>query len=81
MAFLAPAGKLLGGVLGLGLGGLFGRKKRPALPKPATRDDAANEAAREQDLARRRGASADRIVGSVGGASSAGGIGRLIPGS
>lgn len=87
MAFVGKAikgiGGLLGGggLLGLGLNALFkGKKKQPlALPRPATRDDAAVLAERDAELARRRGASADRIPGASG--EPAGGLGRLIMGS
>lgn len=82
MSFLKGVGKfLLGGVLGGGLlGSLFGKKKQPlALPRPATRDDAALLAERDAELAKRRGASADRIPGASGEPS--GGLGRLIMGS
>lgn len=61
-----------------GVGVLTGPKKRPLQPGPVTRDDAALEADRADELARRKGAAADRIVGGSGGV---GGIGRLIPGS
>jgi hypothetical protein len=79
---MAFAVKTLRGVLGQGLFGLFGKKKKAETPgqlRPATRDDAMVEAERDKELSRRRGASADRIVGS--GASSAGGLGRMISGS
>jgi hypothetical protein len=82
MSFLKGVGKfLLGGVLGGGLlGNLFGKKKQPlGLPRPATRDDAAVIAERDAELAKRRGASADRITGASG--EPAGGFGNLIRGS
>jgi hypothetical protein len=82
MSFLKGVGKyLLGGVLGGGLlGNLFGKKKQPlALPRPATRDDAAVIAERDAELARRRGASADRIAGASG--EPVGGFGSMIRGS
>ena len=85
MSFLGKAikgiGKALlgGGLIGTLLGG--GRKKQQplALPRPATRDDAVLLAERDAELARRRGASADRIPGASG--EPAGGFGRLIVGS
>lgn len=84
MAFVGKALKGIGGfLLGGGLGGALlggGKKKQPlALPRPATRDDAAVLAERDAELARRRGASADRITGASG--EPAGGLGRMIPGS
>lgn len=82
MSFLKGVGKfLLGGVLGGPLlGKLFGKKKEPlALPRPATRDDAAVLAERDAELARRRGAAADRVAGASG--EPAGGFGKLIKGS
>jgi hypothetical protein len=73
--------KALTGLLGGSILGLFkGSKRKPiALPRPATRDDAAIEAAREQELARRRGAQFDRIPGASG--EPVGGLGRMIIGS
>lgn len=78
--------KAIGGLFGSGLFGLAGKllggrkKDKPAaLPRIATRDDAAIEAQREQELARRRGAQFDRIPGS--GGEPVGGLGRLISGS
>lgn len=84
MSFLVKAVKGVGKfLLGGGLAGaLFGggKKKEPlALPRPATRDDAVLLAERDAELARRRGASADRIPGASG--EPAGGLGRLIVGS
>lgn len=81
MSFLKGIGKALLGPLGGGLLSLFsGKKKKPlALPRPATRDDAALLAERDAELARRRGSSADRITGASG--EPAGGLGRLIVGS
>jgi hypothetical protein len=78
MGFLVKAA---GGLLGMGIGALFGKKRKQQVVQPriATRDDAALEAEREEELARRRGASADRIVGASG--EPAGGLGRLIVGS
>jgi hypothetical protein len=78
MAFLKKAaGFLAGGLIG-GLLGLRSKKKEVIQPKAVTRDDAAREAARDEELMKRRGASADRIVS---GGEPAGGIGRLIVGS
>lgn len=84
MSFIKRAvkGVFGGGLLGLGLNALFGggKKKQPAaLPKPATRDDAVVLAERDAELARRRGASADRVTGASGEPS--GGFGRFIVGS
>lgn len=82
MSFVKKAFKSAFGVLGGGLLNLFGggKKKQPlALPRPATRDDAALLAERDAELARRRGASADRIPGASG--EPTGGLGRLIMGS
>lgn len=78
MSFIKKAlGSGLGGILG---GLLFAKKAKPkALPGPVTRDDAALEAQREAELARRRGGQADRITGASG--EPAGGLGRLIRGS
>lgn len=73
-ALLGPLG---GGLLGLVTGGK--KKQTPALPRPATRDDAAMLAERDAELARRRGAAADRITGASG--EPAGGFGRFITGS
>lgn len=78
MSFLVKGAKFLlgGGLLGTLLGG---KKKQPlALPRPATRDDAAMLAERDAELAKRRGAGADRIPGASGEPS--GGLGRLITG-
>ncbi len=84
MGFLKGVGKAIGsflggGLLGLGVNLFSKKKKQPLLPRPATRDDAAIEAARDKELAARRGAAADRIVGASG--EPAGGLGRLIVGS
>ena len=89
MSFLVKGvksiGKALIGPLGNGLLGLLGvgkkkqQQQQPLLPRPATRDDAALLAERDAELARRRGASADRIPGASG--EPAGGLGRLIMGS
>lgn len=84
MSFLKKVGRTIisglgGGLLGLGLSALFGKKKQqPALPPPVTRDDAATLAAREDEIRRRKGASADIVAGS---GSAPGGIGKLIVGS
>lgn len=82
MSFIKKIGRALIGPLGNGLLGLFGggKKKEPlALPRPATRDDAALLAERDKELAKRRGAGADRIPGASG--EPAGGLGRMIMGS
>ena len=82
MSFLKNVGKVLLGPLGMGLGGLlFGKPKTPRLPGPVTRDDASEEAARETELQRRRGAGADRMGGAPVRGSTIGGLGRFIPGS
>ena len=76
--------KLLGGgLLGLALGGLFGKKKKPDIiqPRSVTRDDAAGEAARDQELARRRGAAADRSAGAGASMGGGAGIGSFVVGS
>lgn len=71
------AGGLLGGPI---IKGIFGGSKKPTVAQtgPATRDDAAVLAARDLELSRRRGASADRVSSS---AEPVGGLGRLIIGS
>lgn len=82
MSFVKKAFKFAIGPLGRGILGLFGGKKAAeplALPRPATRDDATLLAERDRELAKRRGSSADRIVGTSG--DPAGGLGRLIVGS
>lgn len=84
MSFVKKAVRGLGGLLGRGIAAVFGGKRfaqqqQPALPRPATRDDAAREAEREQELARRRGQQFDRISGASG--EPVGGLGRLIVGS
>lgn len=80
MAFLAPALPWLAGGLvgGAAIKSLTAKKPQVAQPGPATRDDAAIVAARDAELARRRGAKADRISTS---SEPVGGLGRLIPGS
>lgn len=81
MQFLAPALPwLAGGILGgAAIKELTKKKPVVAQPGPATRDDAAGLAARDAELARRRGASADRRV--TGSGEPVGGLGRLIVGS
>ena len=71
------------GGLATGVGALTAKKPRVTAQPIATRDDAAREIEREDALARRRGAAADRIVGSggMGGIGGIGGIGRMVPGS
>ena len=79
MSFVA---KIAGGLLGNALFGLIGKKKKQPdviQPKAVTRDDAAEQAARERELAHRRGARADYDAG--GGGSGPGGFGRFVPGS
>lgn len=72
--------KAIGGLLGAGLAGLFGKKPKKLIqPQQVTRDEAALEAARDDELARRRGARADREAG--GGGEPVGGVGRFIVGS
>lgn len=70
------AGGLLGGQAIKALTG--GKKQTVVQPGPATRDDAAIEAARDMELARRRGATADRVSR---GSEPVGGLGRLVAGS
>lgn len=87
MSFVAKGlkgiGKELLGPLGGGLLSILGvgkkKQQQPLLPRPASRDDATLLAERDAELARRRGASADRIPGASG--EPAGGLGRLIIGS
>ncbi len=86
MSFLVKGAKSIGkaliGPLGQGLLGLFGGGKKQkvlAAPRVATRDDAAMLADRDRELAKRRGAAADRIPGASG--EPAGGLGRMIVGS
>lgn len=82
MQFLAPALPwLAGGLLGGAAIKELTRKPKQtvAQPGPATRDDAALLAARDMELARRRGAAADRRVSGSG--EPVGGLGRLIVGS
>lgn len=75
-------GKLAGGLLGIGIGSLFGKKKALPAPLPqATRDDAEVLASREQELRRRRGAAADMLTGSGGSEASMGSIGKLVVGN
>lgn len=77
MSFVATA---LGGLLGRGLFGLFAKKKKgPIQPQAVTRDDAVAEAARDRELAQRRGARADYAAGGSG--EPIGGFGRFVPGS
>lgn len=72
--------KIAGGLLGLGIGALFGRRRSNEVrERQVTRDDAAREAALGDELARRRGAAADRI--KVAGGEPAGGFGKFIVGS
>ena len=61
----------------LGIKALLKKPKTPALPAPVTRDEARDEAEREQEMARRRGASANIVAGS----GAPGGLGRLVIGS
>ena len=70
------------GALFTGIGGLLGvgpQETKVIQPRTVTRDAAAEAAAREKALAKRRGARADREDG--GGGEPAGGLGRLIAGS
>lgn len=79
MSFLKT---VVGGLLGSSLFGLLGKKKKdPEViqPKAVTRDDAAEQAARERELSKRRGASADYNAG--GGGAGPGGFGRFVAGS
>lgn len=69
-------GMLLGGLLG----GIFGHHKPPkALPIPS-RDDARAQIDREDELRRRRGASADILTGNTGAEAALSG-GKFVPGS
>lgn len=88
MSFLKGAVKSLGkfvlggGVLGLGINALSGKKKKkPPTPLPqATRDDADAIAARDDALRLRRGSAADLLLG--GGAEPGGSaLGRFVLGS
>ena len=87
MAFLTSIGKkvgkfvLGGGVLGLGLKALTGKKKKPPTPLPqATLDEADVMAARDDALRLRRGSAADLLLG--GGAEPGGSaLGRFVLGS
>lgn len=80
MSFLkGVVGSVFGGLLGKSLFSLFKKPKTALLPKPVTRDDAREQAAREDELRKRRGAAADRDAG--GGGEPVGGLGRFIPGS
>ncbi len=82
MGFLGNAAKVLlkGGLLGAGVGALFGSKRKdPPRQQQVTRDDARTEAERNKALAKRRGAAADRIPGASG--EPVGGFGNFIVGS
>lgn len=72
---------LTGGLAGLGMKALSGKKPAAASPLPqAQRDDVAALAEREDELRRRRGASADIITGS-GGAEATGRPGKFVLGN
>lgn len=84
MGFLASAaGSLLGGVFGKTLfKAILGKKKakqEQLAPSRVTRDQAQIDAEREKEIARRRGARADRTTGS--GGEPAGGLGSMVVGS
>lgn len=81
MSFVTKALKKgIGGLLGVALGGLIGKKKRTIVqPSSVTRDEAQLEAERSEELARRRGARADRETGT--GGEPVGGLGRFVTGS
>lgn len=79
MSFLSGVARAATGLLGLGVGALFSKRKREPRQRQVTRDDAAREAAQADALARRRGAAADRVTGASG--EPAGGFGNLIRGS
>lgn len=71
-ALLGGVGSALGGALGIG-----GKsKKGPAVLAPPTRDDAIEVITAEDELRRRRGASADLISGTTG-AGEALGVGKF----
>lgn len=80
MGFVKKIAKFLISPLGA-VAGLFDKPKRPALPKPVTRDDAAEKVARDDELLRRRGAAADLINGVQGAEASSSSLGRLVVGS
>lgn len=85
---MSVLGKLLksvfvGPLLSAGAGLLgIGKKKAPAIAPPpiAARDVARDVAARDLELARRRGGAAD-IISGASGEPAAGSIGRLVVGS
>lgn len=66
-------GGLLGGTL---LKALFKKPKATPQPAPPTRDDARDKAARELELAKRRGGAADIVTGPYGAEPSASSIGK-----
>lgn len=70
-------GGLLGGALGLGA-------KKPKIPRPlpvARRDEAAEAAMADDELRRRRGASADILTGRTGAEAALGQTAKFIPGN
>jgi hypothetical protein len=78
MSFLGKVGKFLtGGIVG-GLLGLTKKKTQKALPAP-TRDDAEQQAIADDELRRRRGASADMLTGTAGAEAALGATGKFNP--
>ena len=74
----------MAGIVQLIGGLLFGapKAKQPTQPLPvATRDDAAAQAARGDDIRRRKGAAADMIVNGDAGADGGVGGAKLVLGS
>lgn len=70
-------GKTLLGGVGSAIGGALGisgkKKKGPVLLAPPTRDDALEQITAEDELRKRRGASADLISGTTGFGEALGG--------
>ena len=71
-----------GGLLGLGINALAGKKKKPPVALPqATRDDAEAMAARDDALRLRRGSAADLLTGAAGAEPGGSALGRFVLGS
>jgi hypothetical protein len=68
-ALLAGPVALISGIgaAAAGVKALTGGKKPPAPVAPVSRDDAAAEAARDDEIRRRRGSAADTILGPAAG--------------
>lgn len=82
MSFLKKIGKFLLSPLGAAVGLFGGGKKAPKLlPGPVTRDDLRDQADRQDELLRRRGAAADMLTGTGGAEAATGSIGRIVAGS